>query len=379
MSFSKIIGLQQPIEVIRRAIAGGRVSHAYLFHGPPNIGKTLLATEMAKTFNCDTLKGLEAAASTDCCDQCPSCVHIDKGAHADVRTVRPMAKIQAEGDEGVSDVVIEGAMITNDQISELIVDASLKATRARRKVFIVASAEAMHIAAANRLLKTLEEPPPATTVILTTQNMSSLLPTIISRCQLIKCHPATVREAEEGLTARYPHLEPGALRSIVALSGGRIGWAMNLLEHPEALQLREDLLDLAQSVPGRDWCEGMAMGERLIDAARRWWLATEDADFAEKALKASPDRICRTRMNQVLDILLTWFRDLALLTGEGDPALVINGDRLEALTAIAPTIRPERIREVCSDIEETRRQFRGNANLRLTAELLSMKLIRACR
>ena len=257
MSFSTIIGLEQPIAVLRRAIQSGRVSHAYLFHGAPSIGKTLLAREFAKTLNCDaTLDG-----GVECCDVCPSCTRIDRDAHPDVHLVRPLAKVQANEEDGGADVVIEGALITTDQIKDVVVDANLKATQARRKVFIISSAEAMNPQAANRLLKTLEEPPPGTTLVLTTQNLSTLLPTILSRCQLIKCQPPTLAEAEVALVARYPEHEPGLIRSVVALSGGRIGWAMSLLQHPAALELRNGLLDTAASLPSCDWFEGMAVGK----------------------------------------------------------------------------------------------------------------------
>ncbi|NSW58165.1 MAG: DNA polymerase III subunit delta' [Armatimonadetes bacterium] len=375
MSFSSIIGLEQPIAVLSRAIQSGRVSHAYLFHGPPSIGKTLLAREFAKTLNCEaTLDG-----SVDCCDVCSSCTRIDRDAHPDVHLVRPLAKVQADEEDGGADVVIEGALITTDQIKDVVVDANLKATQARRKVFIISCAEAMNPQAANRLLKTLEEPPPGTTLVLTTQNLSTLLPTILSRCQMIKCQPPALSEAGMALIARYPERDPGLIRSVVALSGGRIGWALNLLQHPAALELRNNLLDTAASLPKRDWFEGMALGEKLIQAAEEWWLATEESEFAEKALKASRDRVCRTRMNEVLNILLTWFRDLALLTSGGPNDLLINADRSEQLAAVASRSSLSRVSEACRDIEQARREFRGNANLRLTAEVLAFKLIRASR
>ncbi len=379
MSFSHIVGLEQPVAVLRRAIVAERVSHAYLLHGPANIGKTLLAHEFAKAVNCETNTAIDSVESVDPCDECSACRRIDQGSHPDIRAIRPMAKVQAEDEEGGADVVIEGAMITTEQVGHLVTEASLKASQARRKVFIISSAEAMNPTAANRLLKTLEEPPPSTTLVLTTQNLSRLLPTIISRCQMVKCHPAPPAVAEEGLRTRFPDADPGALRSMVALSGGRVGWAIRLLDHPETLELRDRLLDAAASLPARDWFEGMAVGEGLIGAAEEWWLATEDAEFAEKALKASPDRVRRTKMNDVLDVLLTWFRDLSLLAAGGNVELVINADRGDELAAIARERQPARVQRACGDIEEARAQIRGNANLRLAAEVLAFKLIRACR
>lgn len=379
MSFSQIIGHEHPIRILRRAIHAGRVPHAYLFVGPGSIGKTLLAREFAKMVNCQAPALLAEADDLEPCDQCSACRGIDRDAFPDVHVIQPLSKVQSADDGDSRDVVIEGAAITTDQIADLIREANLKATHGRRKVFIVTSAEAMNVASANRLLKTLEEPPGQTTLILTTQNLSGLLPTIISRCQIITFRPAPLAAAEAALRARHPEQDPGAIRSLVALSGGRIGWAERLLTHPQVLGLRGELLELAASLNGRDWFEGMVVGEKLIGAAEDWWLATEEEDFAERALKASRDRVLRTRMNEVLDVLLSWFRDLFLLASGGADELVVNGDRLEVLKARAEGRSPARLRKACEDIQQTRRQLRGNANLRLAAEVLAMKLIGAVR
>jgi DNA polymerase-3 subunit delta' len=383
MSFRSVIGHERPISVLRRAIESGRIAHAYLFIGPPNVGKTLVAVEFARALNCEgvgpSLFGDEpAVAPGDACGQCEACQLIERGAHPDIHVIRPQSRVQAQ-EEGGADVTIEGAQITTEQIGDLIAQANLKATRARRKVFVVTSAEAMNPTSANRLLKTLEEPPGDTTLILTTANPSGLLPTIISRCQNLNFRPALHAAAEEALHQRFPEVDRAQLRSVVALSGGRIGWAIRLLRHPQVLQLRAQLLDLVASLPGREWFEGMALAEKLLEAAEGWWLATEEEDFAERTLKASRDRVLRTKMNDVLDVLLTWFRDLALLSAGGDPSLVINADRLEALQAAAAGRNPGKARRACEDIEQIRQQLRGNAHLRLASEVLAFKLISAMR
>lgn len=379
MPFTHVIGHERPGTILQRAIAARRVSHAYLFAGPPSIGKSLVAREFAKAVNCETNISFDASDAVQPCDQCSACTRIDRGTHPDVRVVRPLAKVQTDDEDGSADVVFEGAVISTEQIGDLIAAANLKAGEARRKVFIISSAESMNPTSANRLLKTLEEPPGDTTLILTTQNLSALLPTIISRCQMLTFHPTPLPQAQEALASRFPNADPGALRSIVALSGGRIGWCVRLLQRPDALALRTDLLDLAASLPGRDWFEGMVLAEALVGTAERWWLMTEEEEFARKALKASRDRVLRTKMNEVLDVLITWFRDLALLSAGADDALVINSDRALELAEIAAERTPAKCRKACEDIEETRKHLRGNANLRLACEILAMKLISACR
>lgn len=380
MSFSQVIGQERPISILRRALFTQRVSHAYLFVGPPNVGKSLVGREFAKAANCEINTEFASAESVEPCDQCLSCRRIADDAHPDVRVIRPLARVQAEDEEGTREAaVIEGSMISTEQVADLVTEVGMKATQARRKVFMVLSAEAMNPTAANRLLKTLEEPPGTTTLILTTHNPGGLLPTIVSRCQSLTFRAAPLHEAEAALRARYPEADLGTLRSVVALSGGRVGWAIRLLSRPQVLRLRTELLNLAASLPGRQWVEGMAVGEKLLEAAENWWLATEDPELAEKALRASRDRVLRTRMSDVLDVLATWFRDLALLTAGGDPGLVINADRLTELQGLSKLRNAARCRRACEDIETTRRELRGNANLRLAAEVLAFKLISASR
>ena len=477
MSFAKVIGQDAAINVLRRALAAERVPQAYLFIGPPNVGKTLVAVEFAKAANCTappgsedgtsppdplatsgeegngllppgplpqreggigapslslfgdeaaapslSLFGDEAAAAPslfdaparpetsavldaptpadeppaspspisepaagethsrlpDACDVCRNCTRIGRLAHPDFRLVRPMVKIQMEAAEGESDITqIEGAMITTDQVADLIADANLKISQARRKIYVIVGAEAMNVAAANRLLKTLEEPPGATTFVLTTANVSALLPTIVSRCQALHFRPIPTELAVPHLAARYPDVDPGVVKSVAAFSGGRIGWADHLLAHPGVLAVRDGLLEMAASLPQRQPGEAMVLGETLLTFAEHWWLATEDGDVAEKLLKGNRDRVLRTKMNDLLDVIVTWFRDLALISSGGEERLLINADRAPQLHQAAPAYNATRCGVVCEEIEAVKRQLRGNANLRLAAEIAMLKLIGA--
>jgi DNA polymerase III subunit delta' len=459
MSFANVIGQEAAINVLRRSLAAQRVPQAYLFIGPPNVGKTLVAVEFAKAANCTSPPGplptlvderlgegengtapaaqalglfdeVEAKAVApaapqalglfdeveeepppprpeakdgllpptplprrdeenvadlrtglpDACDVCHNCVRIGRLAHPDFRLVRPLVKIQTESTEGEADVTqIEGAMITTDQVADLIADANLKISQARRKVYVIVGAEAMNVTAANRLLKTLEEPPGATTFVLTTANVSALLPTIISRCQALHFRPVPTDLAVPFLSARYPDVDLGVVKSVAAFSGGRIGWADHLLAHPGVLAVRDGLLEMAASLPQRQPGEAMVLGETLLTFAEHWWLATEEGDVAEKLLKGNRDRVLRTKMNDLLDVIVTWFRDLALISSHGEERLVINADRAEQLQRAAKAYTPSHCGQVCEELEAIKTQLRGNANLRLAAEITMLKLIGASR
>lgn len=377
-----IIGQHAPIHVLRRAIYSGRVAHAYLFAGPPNVGKTLTALWLAKTLNCERNVGFASAEEVDCCDECDTCRRFERLVHPDLMLLRPekSVKVGDDGDdaEGEADVLeIEGSLITTGQVERLVEHSYLRAMQSRRKIYIITSAETMNKEAENRLLKTLEEPPPGTVLILTAANLSGLLPTTISRCQLLNFRPVPAGEAEECLRQRYPQVAPEQVHSLVALSGGRIGWAVSMLEHPEVLRVRADLLDLCLRMPSMPMVQCLQTGQRLVDTAERWWLATADPEIAEKALKSSRDRILRTRLIDVLDVLITWFRDLLLVHSDPNASQIINRDRLADLQRLAPTVNPETCRKACLYLEDMKQQLRRNANVRLACEMMALRLITA--
>lgn len=407
-----LVGQDTPLQILKRAIYHNRLPHALLFAGPPNIGKTTAAVQLAKVLNCENRPAFASADEVDCCDRCPTCLALERGNHPDFLLLQPTQSLklkderprarklttrsaaaattaaatsavgdgEAAGDGGAGDLRgIEGAQILTEQVERLIAHTSLKGMQARRKVYVITPAEAMNREAENRLLKTLEEPPPGTLLILTTNNLSALLPTTISRCQLLTFRPLPAPLAESYLQSHFPDHKSAVVRSLVALSGGRLGWAIEMLRHPEVLALREQLLDLCVSFPDRPLIYSLRLAEKLLQLTEDWWLATADPEVADKALKASADRVLRTRLTEILNVLLSWHRDLALVYADPDSPLVINHDRRAELQRLAPHYRPESCQRVCDHLEELRAQLRQNANLRLATEVLAMRLLSASK
>ena len=160
-----IVGHKDLIEILRGFVRTGRLPHALLFSGPAGVGKTMVAREFFKAVNC-----LERTGDT--CDVCRSCLKARSGSHPDYLAVTPAnGRILVEGIRGV--------------ISEV----GLKPFEARTRFVVIEPAEQMNKASANALLKTLEEPPDATLIILVSHNPSLLLPTIVSRCQVLRFAP----------------------------------------------------------------------------------------------------------------------------------------------------------------------------------------------
>ena len=384
-----IIGHQSALVILKRAVLSGRIPNAYLFVGQTSVGKTFTALQLAKVLNCERNADAQSPDTLDCCDECDNCRAINQHNHPDFMLVRPRISVKSDegivddggeeddSDEGPQVIEIAGSLVTTGQIEALISHASLKRVRGRRKVYLITAAETMNAEAENRLLKTLEEPPSDTLLILTSSNLGALLPPTISRCQTINFEAVPPAEAEAALRQRFPDYPPDQLHSLVALSGGRVGWAITMLQHPEVLQIRSSLLDLCASLPQRGMVECLRQGEALLAAAELWWLASMDRDLAEKALKARRDRVLRTRMHDILDVLISWFRDLMVVHADPDSGQVINRDRVDDLRRIAPGCQVEKCRRACLYLEDMKRQLRQNVNLRLAAEIVALRLITA--
>ncbi|MEA3400319.1 MAG: AAA family ATPase [Armatimonadota bacterium] len=421
MALSEVVGHDQPIEVLTHAIATDRIAKAYLFVGPPNVGKTLVAKEFAKAVNCESPVEREGGR-LEGCDSCHNCVRIDQENHPDLLVLRPSVRVQvrerdedveaaaAEGEEeeaapaevqvrtGVQDVYIElpDAVIYIDQIRRLIRHGAAQRSAARRKFYIICSAETMNDPAENALLKTLEEPPPHTTLILTTANLPELRETTVSRCQVVRFQPLSHGELREVLAESFPDAGPQRIAAVAAMAGGRYGRAQRLMDAPGLVELRGDLLELAAATANADLAECLHLGERVMALPEQWWEAAQAAEESvgvrsetERTLRGraleelgagSPDRINRIQMSEMLDLLQTWYRDLTLLRRAPDSELVINADRLAQLRELAPLYSPAGLIWASDVIEDVRRDLSvHNANFRLACQTLMVKLIAARR
>jgi DNA polymerase-3 subunit delta' len=415
MPFSSLVGLDPALTVLRRALTGERLATGYLFVGPPHVGKTALALALAQEANCERLAPGGGAVSralfseppprqgegaggeeSGACGTCPTCRRLAAGLHPDVRLVQPrlsvsaMTRVEGAGEEDREEAVtlaaeMEDARITVEEIRDLLASASLAAVEARRRVYIVCGAESMDPAVANRLLKTLEEPPPDTTFILTTSRPAQVLPTLISRCQQITLHPLPPEAMAAQLAAAYAQA-PAAQRAVVAgLSAGAWGRAQRLMEEPAILAVRKEILEMAASLTRREPWESLRLAENLAAATERWWRAERAGDSGagdtgERMLKAARDRVLRTQLRALLEVLESWFRDLLVAGSTGFPACaqqprLINPDYREELLYSARRYPPPSALAACQILTDFRRDLSQNVNLRLGLEALWIRLI----
>ncbi|WP_298272553.1 DNA polymerase III subunit delta' [Geobacter sp.] len=317
MSFSRILGQDTAVDVLRRALRTGKLAHAYLFEGIEGCGKKTTALALVAAAFCGDGEG---------CGHCPSCRKMPSCQHPDLHLVGP-----------------DGAFIKIDQIRDLQRELVLRPVEAPMKACIIDEADRLNPAAANALLKTLEEPPGNALIILLTSRLAGILPTVRSRCQLLRFGQLPERIIEDELLRRGT--APAAARMAASLAGGSLGRALELGEQSDTAVRGELLKRLAT----------LSLGNitPLFEAAEE--------------LSANRETAVET-----LDELTSLLRDVMLIQGGGTD--VVNRDLLPLLEQEAGRTTLEQSGERIARIMEARQALGRNANPRLTLDVLLMRL-----
>jgi DNA polymerase-3 subunit delta' len=305
----------------------GRLGHAYLFLGPPGVGKRRFAGELAKALLCEG----RAANVLEACDRCPSCLQMDAGTHPDFLAAgRPEDSLE----------------LPIDTVRELCRGLSLKPAAGRRKVAVLDDADALNDTSANCFLKTLEEPPERAVLILVGTTEDRQLPTIVSRCQVVRFAPLPDALVAELLRAQG--VEDAALvERLVRYGGGSPGQARALAD-PALWEFRRRLLDgLTQPRPD------------AVGLARAW------TRFVEEAGKESAAQ--RQRASLVLRLLIEMLNDALALSVGGRPKGA-DPDELEKLQALADRTGPERLTDLLDRCLEADHQIDRRVQLVLVLE-----------
>ena len=320
----QIIGHEWAVTLLRRGLETGRVAHATLLCGPPQIGKTRLALTLAQALNC--------AAPDRPCGRCVSCLKIEQGTHPDVRL------IEGEG---------AGGGFKIDQIRALQREAVLSPYEGPYRVFVLRRIDLASIEAANSLLKILEEPPEHVVLVLTAIQGDHLPATVVSRCQRLDLRPVTRGVIEAALRERGVSASKAQL--LARLSGGRVGWALDVREDDQLLQQRQEDLDQLQRV----------LSSGRVDRLDYAWQASRDVATSRATI----------------ELWTTWWRDLLLLHQHGEDH-VVNVDRGEELGRLSRQSNPTQIQRVLSAFQDTVAQLDAYVNPRLALEGLLLKLPR---
>ncbi len=322
MNTWEVFGHDWAVEMLQQHVAHQTLRHAYLLTGPLGVGRRTLALRLAQALNCT--KGAPGAP----CKTCRTCKQIEAGQNADLMV------IQAES---------EGGTLKVEQVREVQKFLSLRPYQSPYKIVIFLRFQEANANAQNALLKTLEEAPAYGILLLTADNAEQLLPTIVSRCEILRLRPLTVDAVAEFLQTRQ--VDPEKARLLAHLSGGRPGYALRLSSDEKALLFRaEKLDDLA----------------RLLAAKRR-----ERFSYAEKLVKD------KDTFRQTLLIWLSYWHDVLLKTSRAQAALT-NADRAEEIDSLTGQIDLSLARGITKDLENALGRLEKNVNARLLAEVTLM-------
>ena len=331
-AFDIVYGQPQVRDFLRACVAQGRVSHAYLFTGMAGSNKTQAAYSFAEEI-------LKSDAEPDKRDDVARKVR--RRVHPDVRHLSP---------EGAQGYLV-------DQIREVVSDVQLAPIQAKRKIYIIDRADLLGTAAANAFLKTLEEPPDDVVLILLGRNVSAILPTIVSRCQVVPFRQIPLAEASAILVQNTGCSTTEASIAIEAC-GGSVTQAAEFLRSPERAEFRRKVLTALASLARADdldvldYANSMVLASKSpLDEVRRSQeeLLEQSAEFLQKsALKQLADKQKRalsqasvTLLRQMTQIVRSWLRDVMAICA-GTPEQVINVDAMDALRDCASRTTLER-------------------------------------
>jgi DNA polymerase III subunit delta' len=318
-----VFGHDWAVEMLQQHVAHSTLRHAYLLTGPSGVGRRTLAVRLAQALNCQKLvvPGVP-------CRTCRTCKQIEAGQNIDLMVV------QAES---------EGGTLKVEQVREVTKFLSLKPYQSAYKTVIFLRFQEANANAQNALLKTLEEAPTYGILLLTADNAEQLLPTIVSRCEILRLRPLTVAAVAEFLGSRG--VDAGKARLLAHLAGGRPGYALRLSADEKALNFRAEKLDDLRA---------------LLAAKRR-----ERFTYAEKLAKD------KDTFRQTLLIWLAYWRDV-LLTTSGARAALTNLDRAEEIETLAYRVDLSQARQLTETLENALERLEKNVNARLLAEVTVM-------
>lgn len=341
--FDQLTGNQPVKDLLRRMLVSGRVPGALLFSGEEGVGKKLFAVELAKALNCRASVGVEA------CGSCPACKRISHFNFPQSDDSDEWKKIiwSNHGDVGI--VVAPKRVLQVDQMKEIGREANYRPFEGRARVFLVEEADRLNEPSSNALLKILEEPPPTSHIILITSRPAVLLPTIRSRCQVVRFSPLSVEEIEQHLLKNK--LTPAAEARLRARSaGGSIGRALrgDLETYKEHRDTMLKVLE-ALTITG-DRSQLLRIAEVLNEARYK-----DDYEFR-------------------LDLLETLVRDALILAAGADETKVVNEDLLPELRRMAGRVNTQSATSWIASIEELREQLTVNINRKIATDSLFLSM-----
>ena len=325
VSFNNIIGHEEIIRHLQNAMKTGKVSHSYIFTGRPGSGKKLLATTYAMTLQCE-------AGGTEPCQKCDSCKKALGKNHPDIIMVNHE----------------KPGTISIDEIREQVIhDVAIKPYSSPHKVYIIPDAEMMTVQAQNALLKTIEEPPEYAVIMLLTSNVDALLPTIQSRCVTINTKPIS-KEEIAGYLVSHLSMEREQAEIAAGFCQGNMGKAIRFANSKDFQEMKEDTLHLLKNIEHMDISE-------IVDSIRI---------FSQK----------KGMIDDYLDLMLLWYRDVLMFKVTKDANLLLYRDRFHDISHQASVHTYESIENILQAIDKAKVRLGANVNIEVTMELMALTM-----
>ncbi len=354
-----LLGQPRATRFLRGAVESGRVSHAYLFVGPPGAGKKSAAKAFACALQCDD----------GGCGACSTCGRIRRGVHPDVRLVQP------EGAQGY----------VKEQVTDLIRDVWLAPVEGPRKVYLIESADLFNDSSGNAFLKTLEEPPEDTVLVLMAHTLDAVLPTIVSRCQTVRFRRLAPSEALAVLMEKTGARREEASGALAA-AGGVVARAREFLASPGRRAARDVILATLKDLAVMDDLDVLNAAKELLTAVKAPLEEVKAAQTAEletraelmgrgslKALEERHKRELTAReregVGEVLNVAEAWIRD-CLVMSLSLPSLVVNPDASDAMVEVAEVVTPSAATTALAAVNEARRRISYNVSPQLAIEAM---------
>nr|WP_178630247.1 DNA polymerase III subunit delta' [uncultured Mediterraneibacter sp.] len=326
-SFKDVVGHKNIIKYIESAVQADAVSHAYILNGERGSGKKLLANLFAMSLQCQ-----DRAENGEACGKCQSCKQAKSGNQPDI------IRVIHEKPNTIS---------VDDIRTQVNNDIVIKPYSSKYKIYIIPEADLMSVQAQNALLKTIEEPPEYAVIMLLTENAETLLPTIRSRCVMMK-----LRNIRDQLVKKYlmEQMEIPDYKAdvCVAFAQGNMGKAIMLATSEYFNEIKEEVVHLLRNI------DEMNVSE-LMDAIKK----------------------CMTykmEINDYLDMIAIWYRDVLIYKATKNVDRVVFSDQLRYIKQRASKSSYEGIENILDAIEKAKARLKANVNFELTMELLLLTI-----
>ena len=323
--FKEIIGHKREIAHLTKAMEAGKVSHAYIFSGANGTGKLTLADAFAMALQC-TGEGERP------CGSCHSCQQAASGNHPDIIHLTH---------EKPNSIVVE------DVREQLVGDVQIRPYNGKYKIYIIPEAEKLTVQAQNAILKTIEEPPSYAVFLLLTENAETLLPTINSRCVMLK-----LRNIKDTLIKKYlmENLEIPDYKAdmCTAFAQGNMGRAIMLANSDHFNEIREEAVQLLKHINEMELNEIVAAVKNIS--------------------------VYKLEITDYLDIIMIWYRDVLLYKATKEIDKVVFKDQLQSIKEQARKSSYEGIELILESLEKAKARLKANVNFDLVMELLFLTI-----